>query len=665
MNAVTILEKWAAYSHFDPEQRQFNLLSHEYELNRCNKRIHYLNEHYDASGVLGLIYAKNTFRRIAKEQRVSVFDVLNNPNDLREDFEMWALFNGKEMQDMENRYLDGLDQIVQQVTGKTMIGLRDRDSERESFSNAVDKIAEELMGCHEDLFLLGGEFKQINRASTHIHVFERLSECLLALEAAEDGIYLCYVAAGGNADGFFGFYLKSNGNLLSVNEQVNEAYAGQHRNSRNGRWSEEKKYSLFPYQYIFDFADHDYKGYASKHIINHEKLNFFQLDPDAYIPLVVSMVLLARKYAGTDLSGLPLKYVDSLMPINLLDPAPGAGGLVVHKDSGLTMNHQQFHIAFDRVGFMDGTVGKRLGIGDGGQLFVEMYGDGFQYEASPVLEANQYLRRLTDGREAHHAEFVGTAERLEVEAYVRMRGQLADYIRAQMEKEYLSFGGREGAVKWWRSSLYKNLDRIAALCVQKYQGIQSGATSNPGPGWRSTNEGLMERIYYQEDVTRAEGFWLCAGDYLNYRETAKRFKYRCNITGTTCNRFFIFRPNTWKDLEEITGEDVPPIIKGWQYDRHYSTNPILNASDAVEGIGTPFERNESHRLAEKLERDIHPYHFEFAIGFSKRGFNQLMKNARDGCAIDEKDGSQNEQETKTPRSGQKDIYRRSRYDGIH
>lgn len=39
MTTFEILERWAQYTKFDPEQTRFNLLTSEYTLNRCNKRI--------------------------------------------------------------------------------------------------------------------------------------------------------------------------------------------------------------------------------------------------------------------------------------------------------------------------------------------------------------------------------------------------------------------------------------------------------------------------------------------------------------------------------------------------------------------------------------------------------------------------------------------------
>lgn len=60
MTTFEILERWAQYTKFDPEQTRFNLLTSEYTLNRCNKRIQELLSNYDPSGTLAVVYAKTS-----------------------------------------------------------------------------------------------------------------------------------------------------------------------------------------------------------------------------------------------------------------------------------------------------------------------------------------------------------------------------------------------------------------------------------------------------------------------------------------------------------------------------------------------------------------------------------------------------------------------------
>lgn len=49
MTTFEMLERWAQYTKFDPGQTRFNLLTSEFTLNRCNKRIQELLTNYDPS----------------------------------------------------------------------------------------------------------------------------------------------------------------------------------------------------------------------------------------------------------------------------------------------------------------------------------------------------------------------------------------------------------------------------------------------------------------------------------------------------------------------------------------------------------------------------------------------------------------------------------------
>ena len=68
-----------------------------------------------------------------------------------------------------------------------MLGQRDTDTERDAFFASVDAVVEELHigvgGCNEELYRRGGEFKPVGKFSTHIHVFQRLADCLISLES--------------------------------------------------------------------------------------------------------------------------------------------------------------------------------------------------------------------------------------------------------------------------------------------------------------------------------------------------------------------------------------------------------------------------------------------------------------------------------------------------
>ena len=130
------------------------------------------------------------------------------------------------------------------------------------------------------------------------------------------------------------------------------------------------------------------------------------------------------------------------------------------------------------------------------------------------------------------------------------------------------------------------------------------------------------------------------------------FKAACVVTGALASTFFTFRITNWREIEEIVGEEnVPKILKGWYEGRRGCGNNLLNATDPVWSVGTPFERDEicrNQRYWTKSQWRDHYFRshdpewphkkppedapdktsqldFNFAIGFSKRGWAQVLK----------------------------------------
>ena len=138
------------------------------------------------------------------------------------------------------------------------------------------------------------------------------------------------------------------------------------------------------------------------------------------------------------------------------------------------------------------------------------------------------------------------------------------------------------------------------------------------------------------------------------------------ITGNAASIFFAIRPQNWHDLALLVGEEnIPKILKGWRRRGHNGVgNPLLSVTDPVTFVGTPFEETElaqnrsywscdkwsdylmsSRMFGEKgngEDRDalkqqffnsslpscmkpLRKVTFSLMIGFSKRGFNTILK----------------------------------------
>ena len=651
MTTQEILQHWLDYTKYDPNQKSFNLLSSNYAFHRASKAMSAVME-FDPTGTIAVLYAKEVYLQICKEQSVSLFDLWSGENpELKDGKTMWDIFMSEDFSVVEKQFLDAIDSLTSKIVGVKQIGERDLEKERAALFDSIVSVTEELTKCKTSLYLKGGQIQPIKNFSTSIHVFERLADCLLALEQAPDGVYLCYITCGGTADGYFGFFIKSNGTILSLSERIDEAYPGQHRNSRNGRWSEEKKYNLFPYNFMFSFSEHDYLGYAKNHIIDDSQLAFCNLEPDAYMPIILAMVMIANKYAEANISKMPVMLVDSLFQRNIETALPESKALVVPSDSALAAVSRNYVPEMTTEDILGTDMAKKLtdpsrlyyergSFETTENIFVKLYGEGFELDTSKLLVSDPHLKMLTaEERQANpdlipNAEFIGSADRMEVIAYMQGRQQLAEYIREQMFLEYTAEGGAEGIEKWWRNALQEHKDEIFSLCIRKY-------LKEDAPGLEYIRFGKNSRGPYYGSMGAVNPY----NEWKRTKEGRRTDDLLCPVTGAATSIAFLIQPDNWLELQELFGE-TPKILKGWTRQGHYCRgNSLLDATDPVFDVGTPFEsreqqlnrrywsewdwmRNREKRPEDWPAQECRPQtDFSFGVAFSKRGLARLIKEA--------------------------------------
>lgn len=669
MNAVEVLNRWADFSDYNPDERQFNLLSVHYTYHQCTDRIRSFME-YDQSGALGVIYARQVFEDTLTESRVRAIELVKNPHGLDDEIEMWRVFHHPDILAIEQSLLDRIDSIVAAALPNKMLGERDAQQERRALVGSVSAVVEQLDKCHLDVYSYETPLTNLTRFSTRIHVFPTLSQCLLTLESGHDGIYLCYIENSGTIDGWFGFFMKSGHTLISIHERVDEAYPGQHGYSRNGRWSEAKADQLFPYEHILSFSDHDYKGYAKKQVIDPEQLEFFKLPANGYLPLILAMVLLVNKYQEKDLSDVDPVFVDSLLAVNLPELPSETQALVPVSGSAIMTRNRSLNIHLTTENLLDGSFVKRFenrrwanergSFQNNNQLFVDLYGQDFQLDTSSLLRRSTYPA-LTDGKQTlpQTHEFIGNRNRMEVELYREARIQLAEHIRDKMAQAYRDAGGRDGIRKWFRDCIRRNKARIIDICME--QELLSQYHEQDGRKGRENQWPFVRRVYY--DNTRFDSYDCNGANFLplNQSELDKwghpSGRYRDLSGGNWCKVFFLFNPHDWEQLQSLFPDEKLPVpVMGWQESRINMTNSLLDATDAVNEIGTVFEYRETqrnkrlwtkhqwqsyyidkwlhdhdesyqHKEAPDDAFDISPQtEFHFTVGFSNRDLARRMKD---------------------------------------
>jgi len=609
-----IIIRWAKFANYDPNQKQFNLLSANYVYHGAGELVEKLANGYDPSGVISVLYLKKVFTNVIGDIRVRVLDLMENPEGLDDIKEMWDIFQSEGMKEIENGFLSAIDQLFEKTTGRHMLkGKTEESAESDlmlpTLMGAVEGVAEELSGCRIELFQRGGAFTPTLKFEPRIQVFNKMAECLVALQSAPDATYLCFIANNGSADGYFAFMVKNNGGIMSVNERVDETFMGQHACGRNNRWMEEKKTSLFPYSLISG-EDFDYKGYAKKLNLNNEELNTFRLGPDTYLPIILAVMMINNKLSTGIADTLQQTYTVSLLPHNL--PSLSETALAVINHGSLAKIHQEFSVGFNDKDVLSGTPGRQFtrGCFPEVQLMADLWGEGFQFDPSLLLKETPLLAHKTTAYsekvEIPPVEFVGNEERLRMEGYRQARQQLADYIRKKMFEAYVEFGGSAGVRKWMEATIQQNRERLLMLAAKA----------------ASSKEKLPElgtyRVYTSEQREEAFrehwGYGFGSSFNLNKPSLTKTGQYRgdliCEVNGYTCSIYVQFRPADWRELEAVLGVEVPKILKGWKEDRRSCGNPLLMACDPVADIGTPIE---------EWEREVAAFYYGYGRGGDKRG----------------------------------------------
>ena len=629
MTVPEILNKWAEYSNYDTEQHSFNLLSSNYEMHRASKRATAINA-FDETGKLAVLYLKEVFTQICAQSSVKLLDYLKEPDGLREHVEMWQIFQSKDVTDIEDSILGAINALIEQIVPVKQLGERDKDQERAVLTEAITSIVEELSACHEVLYVRGERLGEIKSFSTEIHVFSTMSECLLTMEQWPDSMYLVYIRNRDTADGYFSFIIKSKGNLLEITERVEEMYPGQHSVMR-GRWAENKKYNLFPYQIMKDVSDFDNHGYALKYKIDESELKLFNLGPEAYVPLVLSMVMLANKYSGMDLSDRKISYIDAMLPKNL-------AMLQEHKETALTIpegslvvkTNQEYAINLTSESVLKGTPAAMLdnqntrkeGIEKSyletgcfpnhQNIFIDLYGKGFTLNTDALFARETHLY-LPNGsltaQEKMNFEFIGGKDRFDLIAYKKAREQLAEHIRDNMLKEYLAFGGIDAVNRWFEEQIIANKEKIFACCASVWQRYSEDMDKSAEKSGRERIWDMLSRDRFLNGIeTNVNTFnpgWApgsgssASYNYAPFNMNSAIFNNGRRVTcasgnGSKATIRIHLRFTSWEQMADIFGmENIPTIMKGYQADGHRgSGNPNLDCVDACDYVGTVFERRE-------------------------------------------------------------------------
>lgn len=607
IDIIKIINKWTEFSEWNKEQKTFNLLSSNYFFHSNNEKIYDIYNKYPNVQNLMLLQFKNIFLYYLKNATISLYDAItDNYKNLKEVIEMNELFNCEIIKSIETSLFNKIEDLHKYFYKDFAIG----QTETEDYMDSLDVVFSDFNKLKIDVYKKGENINPV-MFCTEIYVFNTLAECLLVLEKSKDMGYLCYINQNNTADGYFGVFIKSNGNIFSVNERLYETYIGQHNNRRNNRYTEEKCYDLFPYS-SFDFKNYDYLGYSRTIIYNKDLLNFYDISPKEKNNLIILFIFISLCFFNSNLQNEEIVYSNYFLKENIKRYFDiKALSLIPYKESSImnTTQNLNFNISADDI--KNGTKHEKYKFNNLKQIFIDLYAPDYVINMDSLLNDESILNiKFLQSNDKNNddikinSEFVATKEKYELELYYEGRKQLANYVKAQMKEELkrfsLKYTGIEdnrncGAI-WYEQALNKNKDHVIQFLVQLYVNY--------------INEIKDDRIVISDTYA-----WNS-----NVINKNKNFnKFLCDINGKPCNIYINFTPKDYMDIEFLIGEEVPKIIKGYSAEWEYNGNSILDTVDYVSKLQTPFEARGSF--------SYDPYREDFicTIGFSKSGLRKYIK----------------------------------------
>ena len=581
---------------------------------------------YDGTGELTLLYLASECQAYIDDTIVSVGSALANPGIMEPYSDCKALIDSPLVKETRQNMADKISAIIAAISGRNLLG------DGHAVFDELDKAVHALFKCFRKLRFevymnSGRKIEAFNAFSPSVHVSHSLAELLLRLEASPDGISVGYVSNPGTLDGWFGFFCKSNGNLFSYNERIDEAYVGQHRNLRNGRYAEDKAFDLFPYELCKFSDDRDYKGY-SREITIGSNLNLFDMeDFSIFVRTVLSMAVISRKHEGRTLEGKAV-VVDSLLPANLARlcaPEEEKKALVKLDGSQLvkasaSFKPPQFEAEKVLRGFYDKEFchdGKRAYNETGwftgvNQEIVDAYGDGFEIDNEQVLCTNSSRRLIGEG--TTEQEFIGSPGRFRLRAYMEVRRQLANHVRKKLLSDFDEFGGVDGLKQWYKARLAERMDKVLSHCADTYkQWLADKEKTHVKYGekkvqdlkdsFRAINHPLIVAICEKPLWARVN-----LSEYVGG-------KFVCPVFHCKASLFFRFEFGTYTQVQEFLGCELPKFCVGWRAHPLYNGNSLLDVTDPVGDLVHPIYGH---------------FNFSFSIGLCKRAIAKATKEGVGG-----------------------------------
>lgn len=632
-----IFRDFFTFADFDPDADdgyyEGNLLGHRYDLWELCRTITKIVRDYNSEALAFVMLRAGAEDYFASEQW-SIRDFAENK--CSQEIQIYKEIYGRTGDEIEEEFLG----MMTRLTAKpNLIGKSDRKDILSRVPAVIEK--SDRLNFHPLLSsgLPLGEVEIRNK----IRVFSDMGQCLIDIEQRADGLYMCCINPKDSVDGYFSFVYKSNGNIVSVDDCIKEEYIGQHRRLRvrNARYTEEKSFAVFPYDFMLVMGKPDAKGCFTEYRLRGD-FTLDELPAESLFSVCLSMLLILRKYMGKTVDGKKICYSTYLA---------GSGGRKLPDGKALTVRPDGAVAAHSKIA-IELTEDEIFGFTkehkqDGGRItyncqpmavnrLISLYYDDKVKQNLPMQK--DYSCLLND---TSFIEGLCTLEEMTENARYIMRSKAADEIQKNIDDYFASHDfGNEAVHKWREIVIQKKAVIYSKLKKEDFREEKSGKGIIVGYGYISRPEYFRGIFYPFNDLSNIRF------DGRRWAKTEMLWDNRGQ-----CRYSWTFEPRNWIEACLFVGIDeseLPKEMIGWTRSQNQEYgNSLLDRTDKMERLQSGFmsfydyyhsmcvseseymgelfrkKYGEAARIDDKVIYD-RKNPFGFSIAMSRRTFKKLF-----------------------------------------
>lgn len=609
-----------------------------YDIKKINDKIEDIIK-VDESGTLAVIYLRDFFYNTYVDSVKYTLKKLiyGEDADRLKDF--------KKLHDLFNLSIEESLQFIKKLSLLSMsssdVKLLGNDIDYNKVYSYISDVLGKYKTLNKDVHSCGSKISSNLSIISSIKIVQSYAQALLEVENSDDGIYSYYIE-NKLMNGYFAIIVKSNNNILSVNDRVNETFPGQTSNSRTGRYADNKAFEIFPYDEVLTFKGEGYKGKESVFSVNDDKMmstdsgrffNMNSLSEEARIKFFMTIWFTILQYGDKSLDSSKKVFVDSLLKqsIQPLLEDKKQYALTIREDSTLLSSHdnvitiededadyfKSFEniIKFKLIYFNNhSTETDYAHTKHSLDYVINQYAKDWQPDKTNIINQNRLLLTLQKNETAidTNMEFVSSKEMFDKYYFWRVRQQLKEYAEENIQKEIKKYNGVDNAMTRFYSSIKDRQKLIINDIKSTLKNVLKDKEDTTLESLRGVR--VDNKLFIASERLYGSPFQRTASSplYLN-NDTCPISGSRVENSSSYINVYYAIRDA--EQMREVLDIDIKkePLYNFLFLTTPYVGNHLL---DMVDPLATYIVYN----------NPLRNYEYPLCvIRFSKRGLNKLLK----------------------------------------